>query len=67
MYLLVHIYHLPIDELCIDELCIDELCYCVGTRSSKQKTFYVYLKKTTGKDPGFIFHEDVHHFSGVSC
>ena len=54
-------HHLPI------LLRADELCSCAGAKNSKQKTFYVHLTNTTGKDPGFVFHEDVPHFSEVRC
>ena len=46
------------------------LCVVVGAsgasgKGQKQKTVSVYLKKTTGMDSGFIFHEKLYHSSGV--
>jgi len=48
---------------------VDFCCYCIGAtgKGPQQKTVCVFLEKTPGRDPGFIFHETGYNNSGVRC
>ena len=48
---------------------VDFCCYCIGAtgKGPQLKTVCVFLEKTPGRDPGFIFHETGYNNSGVRC